>query len=797
MIRVFLVLAVFLLWGAAVNADTKEPIPDVLYQLRDGQPDRSITPVILRNAVVSLAPGVFNPQAYGAICDGTHRTISATLGVSTISALAAKTSASGATPYAWVTNAIWATKKIALQLAVAETTGATTLYFANALQIPVGATVTGNGIAAATTVSSVSNPATVSSALTGGTISAIGTTSIPLTSATGIVAGSRPTPQTGLSVDDYVVSVSSNTLTMKYGTTGTITNGTSLTFQPPSSVVINNATTANKPISNSATQSTAAVNYWVYFSWPSTDAMIASAEMDWLGTQSAIEAAFAATPSGGKVQLPAGNCVMNNATTPSNAFGWLFFHPNTGSFSPTASVDFIGSGLASTYLSWPNEMGAGTVAMSFGEPYATWDNGLGRYAFGTFIGKMADFSVLGPTGYSSNPVGTIGTWTSGIFAGSRRHMSNLAVHGFYIGMSMEGVDHTAWSNIDVNINAIGLRMGAASTALYANNRIDHLEAYTESLASISLDKNAFWNQIDVSTFACGVTPKCIRYEPGIIDSYSQPTGSEFGNSTFSNVLAEALGQGFIVDDNHGPNVAAVGFGELTMAQMDMRHVALLSSATYLPAGSRFNYWIDCGNCQDNTFQFIPNGIPTVSGQKAAIWMDFANAGFGGTYFEANFTAILANYGSTPFFAWGTIPNIQNQYGIQVCEPRSWCGHAEVYGSGTAPAQGTPLEYIAGTGGADLSVGPAGGSAPFAGINMTTTATNGGTTIVATRLCASTYSAHTIPTSGTATALHWGKLAASGTVTNASSATDGVVIGTIMQVTGSAARMNIGPNGSCD
>ena len=55
----------------------------------------------------------------------------------------------------------------------------------------------------------------------------------------------------------------------------------------------------------------------------------------------------------------------------------------------------------------------------------------------------------------------------------------------------------------------------------------------------------------------------------------------------------------------------------------------------------------------------------------------------------------------------------------------------------------------------------------------------------------------IPTSGTASATNWGKLAAGGTVTNASGPTDGVVIGTIIGTGTNVAYMNIGRHGSCD
>jgi len=808
-------LAFTLLMSEQVRAtDVPQPSVDMLYELRGGQPGGSISFQTLRNSYLSASTTYFDPRNYGAVCDGNHHPISTSSfiqpTVSTKAALAAYTFASGTTPYAWINNAEW-TPKVALSLVVPGASTNTTLYFESLVGVPSGASVSGTQVPS-TTISSLSSgiPSTLTKTLNG-TLTGTSQKSVVVTSGTGVVAGSYPVPQAGLSPDDWVTTLASNTITMKYGTTSTITTGTTLTFQPPASMVIGSGLTGAKPSRRSASATTSS-NPYVYATWTLTDAMVAAAEMDWLGIQAAIEAATA-SPTGGTVLLPAGHCIMDNSTVAGSGLGWLIIHEDVGTLQFTKSVDLLGQGMVGTLLDWPTDLGTGRAAISFGVPYATWDNSLGRYGANTYYGFLGNFSIQGPNGWSMPSIGTPGsTRMIGLHAGARRQIDRFNAHGFYVGMTGEGVDHTEYGTIILTSNAIGLRMGPVNQYLSGNNLFRFLHLENNSVADIQLDKDAFWNQTNVLAFYCGQSPMCFRLEEGPQDSYSQPSGQNIQFSTFSSINAEGLGAGMIVDLNHGTNAvtAGDGGGEMHMQGNNWLQVSPGYDAGAQPAGTRFNYWIDGGAMFNTALDFIAGGLSTVSGQQAGIFIDYANAGTGGIRIQGDMTNVLYNYGSTPLLQLNSVPYGQTQYSIQLVQPNSWIGHPEIYASATGAAQGNTLCYTTSgsLGGADMGVQKCAGSSDiFAGINMTTATTAGLPTIVATRFCGSSQSENgaaeiTIPTSGTATALHYGQTATGGTVTNAATPATGTTIGIIMKIpTAGQARMNIGggalSGGACD
>ncbi|HEY0184638.1 MAG TPA: hypothetical protein VGC09_17695, partial [Rhodopila sp.] len=701
-------------------------------------------------AMITRAPAArnsVNPRDFGAVCDGRHRTIgepraAGGLGLRTTADIVAYAEPSGTRPFAWLADKIWQ-PHVALPLRVPAPAGSRKLYFENADQVPVGAVVTGSAIPGnpATVVVDATNPGPITATVRTA-VAAAGTTTLLVSAAAGIVAGSRPLPQPGLGFDDEVVGVDGNAVTLKFGTTAPIAAGTAVVFQPPASIELSAPLSAPKPaISTGA--ATPAANYWVYFSWPLTDAMAAAGEMDFYGQQAAIEAAYAA-PTGGLVEGPAGKCVNNNAAVPGSGVGWLYFHD--GLLTHEASVDFVGAGVGATQEIWPADFGAGRAMIAFGDPAATWDNGLGRYGPNFYYGRLAEMSIVGPGGTEGRP-GTVTARTSGILSGARRRLVDVSVRGAYVGITYEGVDHTDWQNVETAFNTYGIRMGAASSKLYGNNAIDHLETYLNTIANIALDKDAYWYSDVKAPFYCADAPYCFRLEEGSPDRYGQPTGAQLQNSTFSAVLAENLGNGFIADAGAGPN--GTGQGKLNIVNTTWTEVSLLSGETTRIAGEPFNYWIDSNSMFGTRFRFQTNGILPVPGMKAAFRLDNANYHQGGDYIAGDLTATFAAFGAVPFITLGSAPYVQQQAAIRLCQEGAWCGHVEVYGSGPSVGQGTPLEYVAGTGGADLTVAPSTGTRPFGGINMTAATTPGKATIVATRLC-SEYGGNpvTLPISGT-------------------------------------------------
>ena len=115
----------------------------------------------------SSAAWEFFPSKYGAVSDGVSRTVGATLGITTLAALAAYSPPSvGGTPYSWITSNIWYKAVTILPISVAMTSGATTLTFASTTGIVAGMRVVGGGIAANTTVSSLTGTVVTLSAAT-------------------------------------------------------------------------------------------------------------------------------------------------------------------------------------------------------------------------------------------------------------------------------------------------------------------------------------------------------------------------------------------------------------------------------------------------------------------------------------------------------------------------------------------------------------------------------------------------------------------------------------------------------
>lgn len=805
MIRLLTAFILLVLSGgisfAQIGAQTgvRQPLPDMLYQYRDGQAPGAITPQIFRNDAVSNSPATYDPRNYGAVCDGSHRSITATLGLSTKATIAAYTSPSGATPYSWITNAIW-NGTAPLRLAVDGANTNTTLFVRGAVGVPTGAALSGTQIPGGVTVSSVSNPATVSRTMTGSTISSNGTKTLPMTTTTGIIVGSHPTPQTGLSSDDWVVTVNANTsIVMEWGTTGTITNGTSLTFQPPSSIVMTGGTLngAKASDTNVTTGSTTSSNYWVYAQWNSTDAMAAAAEMDWLGIEAAIQAANATTPPG-RVILPSGTCIMDNATVAGNWYGSLIVPYTNGN-----NASFVGQGNVSTILSWPSDLGSSRIGMSYDINSGTWDNATARYTNPgrQYGGETSDLQLLGPS--PGGPV--LGIWfgpntvqMDGTSTGSRRQFDRLLVQGFHNGIVRDSLDHTRWSDIQTYLNVNGLYEAPTNINSGGNNEIDHWESANNAESGWSIDKDGSFLSSDTHNLFLGVEPKGMRIEPGTNSTYPGSTGALLSSNAFTGVFGEGLGDGFIVIDAYGPLFSCCQ-NDPQFLGTEWRINDLNQNNTWLPAGDRFNYWIAQGVASGNRYTF-DGGFSNPATELGFMHFNYPEQGGGGEMINVtNLEGNLGVYsGATPFVAANTGSGLQTYYEIHLCDVGRWCGHYELYKSATTATLGMLLDYTTGGSSWDLNVEPSGGSAPFAGVNMIAGTTTGQLTIVATKFCSTQYT-NTIPTSGTATALHWGKLAAGGTVTNASGPdTAGeVVIGTIMEVTGTAARMNIGNNGSCD
>lgn len=131
-----------------------------------------------------------------------------------------------------------------------------------------------------------------------------------------------------------------------------------------------------------------------------------------------------------------------------------------------AMVNLVGQSSQGTRLIAPVDRGAGTFALSCGDPTATKANEKGRYS-GTnrYQGLCADFSLVGPgTNYTMG--GNVANM-HGMAWGALRQMERVHAHGFGAGFNIVG-DHTSWRECHSFRNTYGAYYPPASAYMYGD-----------------------------------------------------------------------------------------------------------------------------------------------------------------------------------------------------------------------------------------------------------------------------------------------------------------------------------------
>lgn len=239
-------------------------------------------------------------------------------------------------------------------------------------------------------------------------------------------------------------------------------------------------------------------------------------EINFHAVQKAIDAASARTIDhdewyGGTVFVPAGYYVMNNA----NAHRTLVrpersFRP----YETGAQINFRGEGWTLSVLYWPADAGTDgdTYAFSCGDPSATFDNPIGRYAStGLYEGYMQDLMFQGP-GAESLGDRSKNCNLTGLAWGARLRLIRCCFYCFYSGISLVG-DWCSWYDVYCYYNYYGVHIPRRSSSLYGNIQMNKCMLSGNRMASVALHPRGYMRWICHGCFFGGA-PYAICMEAG-------------------------------------------------------------------------------------------------------------------------------------------------------------------------------------------------------------------------------------------------------------------------------------------
>ena len=260
--------------------------------------------------------------------------------------------------------------------------------------------------------------------------------------------------------------------------------------------------------------------------------------IDGAAIQKAIDAATA--NGGGRVVLGVKRYICN---------GWTLVFPEAHSNRSAYGqpVSMVGQGVTASRLMWTADMGAGTYALSCGNPAGNPSNLLGRYASeGYYEGLWSDFSVEGPGSEPNhtaapNPNAVL---QRGIAWGSRRRMHRINSVGWWCSVSIVG-DHCSFVDCYFRESYYGMYWDAKSPTLYGDNQFHKVMINGCGMAAIAAHPDAY---IVGAFYGCyiGGSAYCMIKEAG--------AGSEdfMRGCVFIDCLFEWQGFGLLTD------LAAVG-----------------------------------------------------------------------------------------------------------------------------------------------------------------------------------------------------------------------------------------------
>jgi hypothetical protein len=272
--------------------------------------------------------------------------------------------------------------------------------------------------------------------------------------------------------------------------------------------------------------------------YPSATAL--TQEIDFLAAQRAIEVATAA--GGGSVYFPFGTYMMNNATNPNQCLVLpaCTFRPHDAG---GVQINLLGDGWHNSVLKWPTDYGTdgSDFAISCGDPAATYDNPVGRYAStGMYEGWIQDLMFYGPG--ASLVIGAKPCNLSGLAWGSRRRVIRCQFYRFYAGINLVG-DWSSFYDVYSYYCYYGLYYPRRASSLYGNHQFLKCLFSGNAFASVCLEPGGYQRGTFFGCFLGGA-PYSYYLLPGV-----PPVTQVHIINDFSDCQFEHVGNAFFGDGN--------------------------------------------------------------------------------------------------------------------------------------------------------------------------------------------------------------------------------------------------------
>lgn len=437
-------------------------------------------------------------------------------------------------------------------------------------------------------------------------------------------------------------------------------------------------------------------------------------EMDWLGTQAAVNA-IAAT--GGQAKLSGGPYIFDQPLI-------LPLNQDAGSGSDLG-VYLVGDGEGATRIE-PSvaDFGAASALVSCGQPNASWtDNsgaGSGRYGtIGACYGGIVDLTLYNPfsDGHTANvsstsylrgiinfpaPSTSGGTpiQMDGAVLGGRMYIHRTGSWGFRTGYNLVG-DHMTWDQVDTEQNACGLYWAPPSIYLTGDIVMQghNFIGGGNKLSGVCVDKDAVLQGFYQSgEMYLGYEPYAFLKFPGTSDTFYGGGYTGFmQNASFGELQVEQVGNAVWWDDNLTQTGGGVGTPQTTLGAVDIQSIYAAwgtGSGQQITTGGRGSYAFGGANTY-NGFRIhnIPGGSNNFfpkSGQLAGVIMWNAGSSDGGIDISGDMPSILGQYTAIEFVGLTNTGSPACQ-AVQLHYPGLWDGgEIAIYPANTEPTPGTVL-----------------------------------------------------------------------------------------------------------
>lgn len=277
-------------------------------------------------------------------------------------------------------------------------------------------------------------------------------------------------------------------------------------------------------------------------------------EMDWLGTQLAINTVIAT--GGGTVTFPLGaSCIFSNSNSSADLSGTIAL-PEASNFfgggGTPVSLTGIGGGAAySVVLKWPSDLGTGKFAIL--------DTNRQTTATGNY-GQISYLSLVGPA--STFTIGTSPANMSGLGQGAFRSLTNVSVSGFRSGIDISGGVFN-WFSVTSTHNYYDVYFSTPNSQYYGNIVMNGCVFQLATLAAIGVSQDAVIAQTQVIGTYLTASPFGL-YKETNSGSPSQPILADY--SDFLDCTFEVLGNGISGDDRNSASAPILVFYEVSFVR---------------------------------------------------------------------------------------------------------------------------------------------------------------------------------------------------------------------------------------